>query len=1247
MGIAQSLTNDLERALRMYRIPVLTALALSLRRNPTDTFLTTDDKAEDSRRNVVRLRRISAIEQNTTKPGIGVDDRQFTALTGNLMFTGLADAHGVVQPIYNLTNMGGRVDIDGVIFTATGSTDDKTAKARRYNRLRPGDVSWRVRSPVMMADATSIIDFLAFRCTQLQYLHSISLKWSDRRWDSRIVGLDQDLFRPTGEKTQMVTLAPMWMDEGMSVLNPAVWGPFESLIQANYEEALGRKIDEQMADCAAFVATFNDYLNVLQPSTAAKPYDVNAGVHGRVSRFLDTAANRALHLTFNRQVISQGGNDSYRVVAVDPDTALNVTQDVFNLLDAQNHWRLTSSFEASNFADEGWCGTATATPSTDIPTGLPPFATDRAGKPVYGQKSVKVVSGYICRRIVLPNGSYALRLWLKTDAKDARVEVVKNNRLLPKGWAMSQGTARVTSVKHWRENYETVAGATVLEGPGWREFYLSFDLKDNLQIAGEGYPAHEVYLVITAADTIHVDHLDLFQDRYGHVVSILNTVNLSPQTYDVAPELTHVNLEKAFQADSPFGIREVAAASFRLDGQNTVVRVDHRDAYNIRPAGTTIDSWFKVNSDDERADSVLNTRGSFTLFQKTGAYLPGYAAVVNHQRELIGAIGGAQAFTSKGFRNTFLHPSVGNSVFPPRTDWASPNIYDAFKTAFTETGLQPVEWTDCPPLTIASPGVSCPIGGGKFLLVSADDPYLAGHSGPIFALAYLDWHARRAYAQIMPVTQVAPGGTEGGFVFLPIPYNALLGTVGSMYGSYDPSPGQFSPRFFSSPALPSPIPPNPHGPNTEVFYPGHEAPPAQPDLQPLFWPIAPAHWGDVPTQWPADTFLYGPAPVYHQFSWQTLYDDEGMKVRLPMFVGGRLRFDRWFHFNMAVATADLEVGIHGVTVFKPATYVLPENTASNGDPLLIGTAQTSALHVAAPISLYSFKVFQYRMPVTARSSIFSGESVNFNELQYNVYKDNLDYNLDKTLDFWQDDITDLGLWTQWPDVPASTYKAYPPTIESGFGRIVVSTVDPIHIPSDLDRNRNLIADWYDASYLQELIDIQTIGFSDGLIFWDFIHPDQAATYDYKDRIWDAACKVYRPRTLSYLDWIRGVIAQEWNSVTAVHDRIPGFDEAGSPSPWVAGSPNPAGPWPTFGDTSTELVMTGVKGRFGWEGLLGYRDSLAQVAKEGIVFNYLQVEYHFRAPRTELEALLAPYAHGIDQLFEDDFVGNHLTKQNPS
>jgi hypothetical protein len=1250
MGIAKALTNDLERALRLYRIPILTALAFSFRRNSDDRFLLTDDRNEDSRRNVIRLRRISAVEQSTCKPGVGVDDRQFTGLTGNLLFTGLPDANGIVQPLYNMTNMGGRTDLDGVVFTATGSAEEKQTKIRRYNAQRPGDVNWRIRSPIMMADETSVIDYLAFRCTQLRYLHSISLKWSDRRWDARSGSLDQDLYRVEGERTHMITLAPMWMDENMSTLDPAVWGPFEELVRSNYEEILGRKVDELVADCGAFQASYNDYIGLLTPTPGMVPASVNAAVYGRVARFLDTMGNRTLHVPFNKQVVTQDGNDSYRVYATDPNTATNVTQDVFNLKDADNQWRLTSSFENDVLSDDGWCGTAITAPDIDIPTNLPPYTHEATGEAVYGTKSVQASNGYICRRLALPDGTYAIQFWVKTDSGNVRVEVIRNNRIKTKGWQMDEHTNRVLSIKHWRENYETLTATTVLYRAGWRQVFLTFNLKDSVLVPGEGYPAHEVYIVLNTDGVAHFDHLDLFQDKYGHNVQILNTVTQSTQPFDVRPELTHVNLEKAFQTDSSFGEREAANNFFRIDGGENVVKVEHREAYNLKSTGTTIDTWFKINSDDEEARDILNSRGSFTIFQKTGVYLQGYSLNVDRESILTATTGVTQAFSSRSFRNTMLHPSVGTNNFPARTDWSNPNIYDTFKTAFQETGLQPVEWTSVSGSTTATVGTPQDIGGGKYLLIASNDPYLTGHPGTIHnVLAYLDWHARRAYAMVMPSDQVSPGGTAGGFVFAPIPLNSFLYQTYPIFGNYNPSPAEYSPRFLYSPAVPPfPSPGDLHpDPPAQIFTPADPPSPMQGDLYPVYWPISPEDWGTQPPPWPSDTFLYGPVPSWETFSWQWVFDDASMQVRHPMVVGGKMKFDRWVHFNMAAANHDLEIGLHGFTVYKSTTWDFPTGADRNGDDLLIGTASTTALNVGAPISLYSFKIFQYRMPNAERSSIFSGESINFNELQYNTFKENLDHDFDGIGDFWMDETTDLGLWTQFAEEPTDPYRPYPTNPASANGKVYVSVADPIEMTTDLDRDRNLLADWFNESYLQELIDIQTIGFADGLIFWDFMNPGQAATYDYNDRIYNSTCKTYTNRTISYLDWLRDTMNQEWNSVTAIHDPIPGFKEAGSPSPWAHGSPNPQGPWPTFGDRESELVMTGVKGWFGWNGLLGYRDSLALVAKEGIVFNYLQVEYHFRAPRDELEALLKPYAHGIDQIFDDSYVGNQLTRQTGS
>src|SRR5208283_1024291 len=108
MAIAQALTNDIARSFRLYRVPILTALASSMREFGQDKFLLTDGREEDPIRNVVGLQKITNIQQNCCKPGIGVDDRQFNSLTNSLMFTGVEDANGIINPIGNLSSVGGR-----------------------------------------------------------------------------------------------------------------------------------------------------------------------------------------------------------------------------------------------------------------------------------------------------------------------------------------------------------------------------------------------------------------------------------------------------------------------------------------------------------------------------------------------------------------------------------------------------------------------------------------------------------------------------------------------------------------------------------------------------------------------------------------------------------------------------------------------------------------------------------------------------------------------------------------------------------------------------------------------------------------------------------------------------------------------------------------------------------------------------------------------------------------------------------
>ncbi len=1272
MTIAASLTNDLERAIRMYRVPLLTAIALSLRNTTVDRFLLTDKREEDRARNIIPLRKLSVIEQLSTKSGIGVDSRQFVPFTGSLIFTGLPDANGVIQPVGSLSNVGGRADYNDVVFSSTGDVDAKSGKIRRVGVHRPGNVSWRVRTPVMMAEETSVIDYLAFRCTQLKFLHSIAIKWSDRRWDSRNVGLDQDLYRVEGEKAQMIMLAPMWMSEDMSVLNPALWGSYEDMVRANYEEYLGRTMDEQAADCLAFSQTYEDYVTVLRPGMECETAsDFNAAQIGRVQRLLDTQLNKTLHIAFDRNVLNDGkGNDTYRVKCADPSTGKDVTQDVFNQLDADGQWRLTSSFEAGDLALDGWCGTATATYSTDVATDLPPFAYDRDGDPVIGTKSIEIADGFLAKRLVLPDGLFSLRFRAKTLISDARIEVIRNTRLRAKSIEVNPVTDRVTSVKHWRESYETVATSVIRnDGNDWRELFVSFDLKDQFLVAGESYPAHEIYIVISTVSNVPLvppqpapgptpptplarfDQFELFLDTEGHEVDILNTVNRSSLPLEVRPELRVVDLERAMAPDTLFGTREIAAAKWKFDGANTVAEVKHRDSYNVRATGTTINGWFKVNSDDEAANQVLANRGGFTLFQKTGTYQPGYACAVDQEKTLGMSVANSEIFSSKSFRNTLLHPAVGSFFAPPRVDWGAADIYKTYHDAYHATGQQPIEWGG----GIAALDVKSDIGGGKYLLVTAADPYvtsgtyLTDANYPLITVAdYLTWHAGNAYAQIMPVDTVAPEGTSTGFVCGPIPINSQLYQIAPSIGNYVPSPGGYSPRYWYSPEYspafsPAVYPPG-FSPSPGFAYSPLDPPPspAPSPLEQIFWPLAKCDWGS-PFEWPSD-YRYGAKPQWVQLTWDGTFDIVDLLRRYPIFTGGALAFDRWINLDVAMALGDVEVGINGFTVANSSIGQGQFDQAErNGDHLLIATDNPDTIRTAAPISVYGFKIFQRRNSYDDRFSIFTGEAMNFNELQWNIYKDNLDSDGDGVLDFWQDDVSDFGLWTVWPaeTTPRDPNRPWPQEPKDTLGKVQYSAEDPIVIEADRDRNRTMIDDSFDQAYLQELIDVQVSGFNDGMMLWDFLTPEQAKVWDYNDRVYDPTCKRYVDRTLVYGDWLRGVILGEWNSINAITDPIP-TRQITSP-PTVSPAPSP-GTSPAPADA--QLLLTGVKGWFGFNDLLGYRDSLAQLQAEGLIFNYLQIELRFSAPREELEALLKPYAHSIEQIFDDDYRGNRLSTLNP-
>ena len=1180
MGIAQALTNDIERSVKMKRVPILTALALSLRDMVEQSFLVTDPRTEDDVRNVVSLKRISTIEQRSCDPGVGVDDRQFSSLTGILLFDGLPDENGVIQPIDSMTNMAGRGDDLDVRFTATGTTDQKEEKIKRYGVKRPGDVTWRVRTPVMMAGVTSVIDYMAFRCTRMKYLHSISLKWSDRRWDGRQVPLDRDNYRPAGEKTDMIIIPAMWMDPTMTTVDPNIWQPYQPIIAANYNEYVARQKDELKYDGLAFVTTYQDYMVILKDGVS--PIDAI----GRVYRGLDTQLNRSLRIAFDKNIKSVGSDvDTYEVTCFDPHTqGTDDTQAHFNTQELNGVWRLTSSFECTDGAtdadklqNDGWFFSplATYSLSSDIPSFLPPFAYDSNGNPVYGSKSLSL-SGFAVRRMVLKDGTYALKFWVKGLTGSQRVEVVRNTRQKPKGQWMTGN--RVTNVEHFREAYETVAASQIRSNGGWTEVWINFSLVDHYQVS-EPYPQHELYIVIQADDGSLFDQFNLLEIAAPHKVSILNTINRSDISDITIPELKHVDLEKAFNnTPTPSQIQiESPASAFRFDGKNIACELVSQTAYNAHETGTTINSWFRVNSEDEAGNRVLYRLGGFTLFQKNGVHIPGYSCSLNNKKNLIFTLNNSQVFSSSSILNHFLHPAVCNSCTLPRIDWSNPTQYENYQQAYHLTGLQPsesykIENTGSGPIALRvttdiTHRLYDDIGYGKQIIVARTgsltvDPYdFAGDflwlnggtcqtpNGQTYSVLpgqmvlfsrYMQFHENAAYAPVVPHQDLSPGSGSG-FYFSPAPMNGFL----------DPDSATID-----------------------------------------------------------------------------------MLKRYPLFLTGILQFDRWFNFDVSMAGSTAVISINGVMVGKNTSITFPGG--ENGDRLIIGTANSDATGMGAPISVYSFKIFQRQNTQADCIALVGGEATNFNLAQYQIFGELLDFDGDGVLDFWQEDMTDLGLWTIW--TPGS-YPIRSPAIAQGWVR--ADGPDPTAIRVDYDRNRNLIADWYDDQYLQELIDAQTIGFQDGLIFWDFATPEQDGVHGYKDRYWDPVCRKYVNRTLSYYDWLSGVITNEVNSVIAITDDIPNTVTAGSPIPDPSPFPPPKppnSPYASFGSQDGQLLMTGVKGWFGYSGLLGYRDSIDKVRLNGVIFNYLQIELHFRAPRAELEALLAPYAKSIDQLFTNDIIG---------
>jgi hypothetical protein len=1245
MGIAKSLTNDLERAVKLWRVPMCQAYALSLRNALEDRFLVTDPRTEDERKNIVKLERVSQIQRQMTKLDVGVDSRQFIDMSGSLLFDGRQAESGRVVPVPNVSVSGGRADAEDVLWTYTGDEDAKRAKMRRYVLRRPEQVNWRVRSPIMMATETTILDYLALRVTKLQFLQSVAIKWSDRRWDARSCPLSADMFRPDGERTDMVVLAPVWMDEAMNILDPNIWGPYEDLIRANYEEYLGRHDVELEKDTEAFVARFQDYLVVLRPGLiCGSQEEENQVTAGRLERRFNQNLCRTLHIPFDRSIDTR--DDSYHPRVFTDVGAADVTEDVFNLEDADDAWRLTSSFEAATLAEDGWYGTATMSQSTDIPAGLPAFATTRAGEPVFGTKSLQLVDGFAAHRLILPDGNFALRFWVKNVAGTSRVEIVRNTRLKPKQIHMDVPVSRVLSIQHFRESYETVASSIIETTVGeWTEVFISFPLKDHFFVKSEGYPAHEVFIVFSTVDgstedtpsiepEARFDHLTLHLNTEGHDVKIVNSAARSRFPDLLRAFEKTVDLELGFAEDTEFEGRERAGNAFRFDGANTCCVAAHRNAYNLHPTGTNINGWFKVNSADEAANRVLERRGSFTLFQKGTTYLPSYQASVNDRRELTMGWGESGGAASTGFRNQFIHPACHTAAFPPYLTWGDALATERYRVCVADGSKQPREWFSGSDDAVATVGEDTDIGDGKLLWLDVNDPYLTemgyvdmedpAAPAAVTLWLYFEWHARRAYALFVPADQVVRHAsfsaflevTETGNLFLPVPLAANLLDVPPGLGTYSPSPGAYSPH---TGALGTPAP----------------------------WPISPCGWGVSPSQWPQSPTVgwtpWGTPPTFNPLNFAGVVDVDALYAVGPLFVDGRIVFDRWWNLDLNADRSGVEVRLNGVLVARGAGGDFNVKDGKECDePLYIATANPDDTNTGAPISAWSFKIAQRKLSDEAIQAVFQAEAINFNELQYGIWGQYLDFDRDRQFDYFQETMTDFSLEMKWIDpVPsplAPAFGPFPNDLTKIFGKVDVSVADEVTISPQLDRNRDVVDDDFDEAYLKELIDVQTLGFSDGLLFWDFLTDRNNIANSITQRVYDPACQGYKNETLSYRDWLNGHITEEFNSVKAITDPVPTLTDLGVTSP---DPPNP----PSYGDDDTELLMTGVKGWFGYDELMGYRDSLAKLDKEGMVFNYLQIEFRFRADRAVLERVLLDFADSYAQIFADDYAGHRLKRSS--
>jgi len=1227
LPLSSALTNDVELGEKLHRVPIFASLGLSLRAFAEDRFLVTDTREVDERRGVLPLASVVRAEQFMSKADVGMDSRQFVDMGGLVLFKGKDNEAGQIVPYGNVTVAGGIRDSDHTLWTATGDEEEKRAKLIRYTGKNPDEVTWRSRTPILMAGQTSVIDYLALRVTQLQFLHSIAIKWSDRRWDSRQVPVTGDLFRPENERSDLIILAPVWMDEGMNVLDPNIWGPYEDIVRANYSEYLARTDTDYRKELETFTETFKEYMQILAINFDTNPFDVTTRTLGRLERKQSISINRTLHLPFSRNIDTR--DDSYQSLVFDPDEAIDVTQDIFNVKQADGAWRYTSSFEAKSLILDGWIGDGTATQVADVPADLPPFV-----ETVQGTKSLELQgTGFVARRMILPDGDFILRFRHKSVAGIGRVEIVRNTRLKTKAALMDVPTSRVLSLKHFRESYETVASSTLepLNQGEWEEFFISFKLKDHYFVQDEGYPAHEVYIVISGVDdatTVRFDHLELLVDRSPFEMEVVNTATRSRFPFLLKEDERQLDLEFAFGRDTPFPTNtgwERAVNKYRFDGANTCAVVKHRPSYNLKPTGTNLNFWFKVNSEDEARFNVLQNRGAFVLCQKVGAYLPSYSVTVNDRKELtVSTFEGnsARSVTSKEFRNLNLHTIT----------------YERYWFVFQTAGKQPRHYFESPSetatLEISSQDFYLTLGGS----VEMDDTIVVPPQHPLLPSArtvtevtawkYYEWHARRAYGSLVPVDDLKKfesfgaymGEAASGTVFLSIPINPELVDLPGYFGNYDPSPNEYSPNEVGiSPDDPNPIP-FPWPINIEDYGPEFS------------WPTSPA---------------FGAPPEFVE--WYKGTDVEVMQTPLPAFVEGALQFDRWLNLDVNASSSGVDIRVQ--SEFMASGSGGEFNTTldrENVDDLHIGTSNPDDTNTCAPISVFSFKITQRKLPEAAIKKQFWAETINFNEVLYLTYADFIDFDGEGTLDFWQADLTDYGLATQWVDQPADVGEPvmdrediFPDDPSKVFGEVVVTTPDPIILSARADQDYTVLDDFFDDPYLEELVNIQRLGFRDGLLFWDFLTDDNNDFHSISVGVWNEECARRETRILSYREWLLELVGTEFNTVRAVTDTIPTLEESGAlPSPQPPAQPT-ASPWPTWGDDADELVMTGVKGWFGFRDLLGYRDSLEKVLREGIIGNYFQIEFRFRADRSSLEALLADHAQSYNQLFLHDFEERRL------